>query len=190
MKARSWFVVIALFLVVAGVAIAQTATETPDPQTVIGAPQGRPLSGDELARVTHETSVLLRCPVCQGLSIADSPSSMATRMRNEVREMLAAGYTPEQIMNYFEKSYGQLVRLEPPLRGVNWLVWIAPIAALLIGAVIIFSSTKSLRRGSAAAPAVSTSESESAAAADPELAGYLDRVRREAYGASSDPKKG
>ena len=43
-----------------------------------------------------------------------------------MRELLAAGYDQEQILAYFERSYGEFVRLEPPLRGVNWLVWLAP----------------------------------------------------------------
>ena len=50
-----------------------------------------------------------------------------------MRELLAAGYDEEQILAYFERSYGEFVRLEPPLRGVNWLVWIAPVVGLLLG---------------------------------------------------------
>ena len=68
---------------------------------------------------------------------------MATNMKAQVRELLAAGYDEEQILAYFERSYGEFVRLEPPLRGVNWLVWLAPPLALLGGLVLV---RRTLRR--------------------------------------------
>ncbi len=80
--------------------------------------------GEALLARTEDVAGLLRCPVCQGLSVADSPATMAVNMKAQVREMLAAGYDQEQILAYFEHSYGEFVRLQPPLRGVNWLVWL------------------------------------------------------------------
>jgi cytochrome c-type biogenesis protein CcmH len=100
-------------------------------------PQGAPLQGAELTRRTHEIAAGIRCPVCQGLSIADSPSEMAVNMKAEVRDMLARGYTQQQIESYFERSYGQFVLLRPKFRGVNTLVWILPIAALAFGLWIV-----------------------------------------------------
>ena len=52
---------------------------------------------------------------------------MAVNMKAQVRELLARGYTEEQILSYFEKSYGQFVLLKPKFQGVNALVWILPI---------------------------------------------------------------
>jgi cytochrome c-type biogenesis protein CcmH len=100
-------------------------------------PRGVPLQGDALAQQTHEIASQLRCPVCQGLSIADSPSEMAVNMKSEVRDMLARGYTREQIESHFVRSYGEFVLLAPKFAGVNALVWILPIAALLAGAVTL-----------------------------------------------------
>lgn len=107
-----------------------------------------PPQGDELARQTQEISSTLRCPVCQGLSVADSPSEMAVNMKTEVRDMLARGYTREQIESHFVRSYGEFVLLEPKFEGVNALVWILPIAALLLGAFVIRMKLRAL----AAAP--------------------------------------
>ena len=105
-----------------------------------GTPQGQPLSGPALDQRTQEVASLLRCPVCQGMSIADSPSTVAQDMKHQVREMLAEGYTEKQILAYFEKSYGGFV-LEKPK---NPLVWILPILILIVGAVVVVVTAKKL----------------------------------------------
>ncbi|HEY6211644.1 MAG TPA: cytochrome c-type biogenesis protein CcmH, partial [Vicinamibacterales bacterium] len=68
---------------------------------LLDTPQGTPLRGDALTQHTQEIASTLRCPVCQGLSIADSPSEMAINMKAEVRSMLERGYTREQIERSF-----------------------------------------------------------------------------------------
>jgi cytochrome c-type biogenesis protein CcmH len=153
-----------------------------DARRVLGGPHGGALGGPELEARTAEVAALLRCPVCQGLSVADSPSTAAQNMRHQIRDLLAAGYDGQQVMAYFESSYGEFVRLQPPLRGINWLLWVAPAAALIAGGYVFARVTK--RRAAAAASA----EPEAAAPAaappmDPALAAYRDRVRALAYGA-------
>ena len=107
-------------------------------------PRGVPLQGDALVQQTQEIAASLRCPVCQGLSVADSPSEMAVNMKTEVRDMLARGYTREQIESHFVRSYGEFVLLAPRFEGVNALVWILPIAALLLGAFVIRMKLRAL----------------------------------------------
>ena len=115
----------------------------PIPPSWWGRPKGAPLEGAALDARTDEIASLLRCPVCQGLSVADSPATMAQNMKAEVRGLVARGYTEDQVLAYFESSYGEFVRLQPPLRGVNWLVWLGPLAGLLAGGAIV---TLALRR--------------------------------------------
>ncbi|RYF10208.1 MAG: hypothetical protein EOO40_05600, partial [Deltaproteobacteria bacterium] len=74
----------------------------------------------------------LRCPVCQGMPIAESPASMAQDMMKLVREMLAQGKSAEQIEAYFVGRYGEWVLLQPPAHGFNWLVWLLPPLSLLL----------------------------------------------------------
>ena len=144
-------------------------TAVPDAEQFVGAPLGKPLQGDVLTARTQEIASLLRCPVCQGLSVADSPSEMAINMKGQVRAMLERGYTREQIERYFVRSYGEFVLLKPKFRGVNALVWILPIAALALG---VFLVTAKLRRLSAA-----PQPKRRAPAADPDLARVRDLVK-------------
>ena len=125
--------------------------KVPDAESFVGNPQGTPLAGAELDRRTNEVGQLVRCPVCQGMSVADSPSEMAVNMKGQVRELLQRGYTEEQILEYFERSYGQFVLLRPKFEGVTAAVWIIPVLALLAGiGITVFSIRKLGRRKSAA----------------------------------------
>ena len=148
------------------VLLALLQIKVPDAAQIVGPPQSTPLSGAQLERKTMEISSELRCPVCQGLAIGDSPSIMAANMKAQVRELLQRGYTEVQILSYFEKSYGQFVLLKPKFQGVNALVWILPIAVLAIGFVLVVSKAKKLE----VAPATAVVEEP---ADDP----YLARVR-------------
>ncbi len=159
----------------------QEAPPGPDPSQVIGAPRGAALSGDALTARTEEVAGVLRCPVCQGLSVADSPATMAVSMKAQVKDLLAQGYDQEQILAYFENSYGEFVRLEPPLRGVNWLVWLGPLIALAAGFGVL-AWTLRARRSSGAGEAAEPLPSPGTLPDDPELARHVRRVRELAYG--------
>jgi cytochrome c-type biogenesis protein CcmH len=171
-----------LLLLLSALALAaqQPQEKVPDAETLVGRPEGTPLTGDELTRRTQEIAGTIRCPVCQGLAIADSPSEMARNMKSQVEALLARGYTEKQISSYFERSYGQFVLLKPKFQGVNSLVWVLPLAALLLGIVIVFSKMKSLGNAPVAQAAEQPPPTE-AAQDDP----YLARVREMVKGDKS-----
>jgi len=85
----------------------------------------------------------LRCAVCQGLSIADSPASMAHAQLDKVRELVSAGKTDDEVRSYFVARYGEWVLLSPKASGINWLVWLGPALLLIFGFVVI---ARQLRR--------------------------------------------
>ena len=145
-------------------------SKAPDAAQFVGAPKGAPLTGATLDRRSNEVSALLRCPVCQGLSVADSPAEMAVNMKGQVRDLLSRGYTEEQILQYFELSYGQFVLLKPKFQGVNVLVWLLPVLVLLGGVAVVMMKMKKL---SAARTPVAEPKSDSAAVEDP----YVAQVR-------------
>lgn len=85
----------------------------------------------------YELEQRLRCPVCQSVSIADSPSDTAKAMRTVVAEQVAAGRTDQQIINYFRARYGEWVLLDPPVAGTTVLLWVLPLAGLAIGGAVL-----------------------------------------------------
>jgi cytochrome c-type biogenesis protein CcmH len=87
---------------------------------------------------TRNVAAQLRCPVCQGLSLADSPSELALEMKDVVREQLAAGRTPDQVKAYFVAKYGEWILLEPPAHGVNVVAYLLPGLALAAGLVVVW----------------------------------------------------
>jgi cytochrome c-type biogenesis protein CcmH len=152
--------------------------KVPDAAQFVGQPQGTPFAGAQLTQRTNEISALLRCPVCQGMAVADSPAEMAVNMKAQVRELLQRGYTEEQILKYFELSYGQFVLLRPKFEGVTSMVWLLPVIALVIGGAILFVKLRRLgvAPAVAAAPAVAPDQPEDE---------YLSRVRDMVSGGKS-----
>ncbi|MEA2622310.1 MAG: cytochrome c-type biosis protein CcmH [Chloroflexota bacterium] len=88
----------------------------------------------------------LRCPVCQGTAIADSPAVFAAEMRAVVRERLAAGLTDEQVRDFFVERYGTWILLAPPPQGPQVLLWLAPGFALAGGALLLVHRARRKQR--------------------------------------------
>jgi cytochrome c-type biogenesis protein CcmH len=78
----------------------------------------------------HTLTTHLRCPVCQGLNVAESRSEAAVAMQARIRELVSLGYSEEQVIAYFTDRYGDWVLLEPPREGLNWLLWLGPVVLL------------------------------------------------------------
>jgi len=156
--------------------------KAPDPVFIVGEPDGQPLSGDALEARTAEVASLLRCPVCQGLSINDSPATMARNMKTQTRDLLAQGYSGEQVLTYFEKAYGEFVRLEPPKRGVNWLVWLSPVVFLVVGFFFVRGVIAKMSTRPATEATVGADVPARDALPDDDLARYVLKARELAYG--------
>ena len=74
----------------------------------------------------------LRCLVCQNQTIADSHADLAVDLRQQVREMLQKGMTPEQIRKYMTDRYGDFVLYRPPLKTSTAVLWLGPAVLLAI----------------------------------------------------------
>lgn len=114
--------------------------------------QGATAAAGATGAVTEEAVAAvaskLRCVVCQNLSVADSPSEMARQMRDLIREQLASGRTPPEVISYFVARYGEWVLLSPPAHGFNLFLWAIPFAGLLggLGVVLVAAWRWSRRR--------------------------------------------
>ena len=80
----------------------------------------------------------LRCLKCQSQSIADSDAPMAGDMRHQVRARIAAGEDPEAIRAWLIERYGDYVSYEPKVSATTWPLFAAPVALLLVAAIVLW----------------------------------------------------
>jgi cytochrome c-type biogenesis protein CcmH len=111
--------VIAVIIVMAGVVAAMVST--------------RPMVEDRVAAI----GARIKCPVCQGESIADSPATMASDMMDLIAERVDQGATDEEIVEELLASYSGAVLLDPPFSGQTLLLWLTPLLVIAIGATVI-----------------------------------------------------
>lgn len=76
----------------------------------------------------------LRCPVCQGLSVANSPSPAARDIRADIARRIEAGQTDPEIRQAYVDRYGDWILLRPRGTGVAAMVWALPVAAVVVAA--------------------------------------------------------
>ncbi len=76
----------------------------------------------------------LVCPVC-GTTLDQSDAPVAQRMKQIIRQRLAAGATEAQIKAELVDQFGPGVLAEPPKSGFDLLAWLVPLAILVVGAV-------------------------------------------------------
>jgi cytochrome c-type biogenesis protein CcmH len=76
---------------------------------------------------------LIRCPVCQGESIAASPSPLAEDMMALIRVRIDEGWSDEQIIDELIASYSGSQLLDPPLTLQTAALWLIPAAVLAVG---------------------------------------------------------
>ena len=89
-----------------------------------------PVLEQRVARLAAE----LRCLVCQNQSLADSQADLAIDLKNQVRELVRAGRTDDEIRDYMVARYGDFVLYKPPLKATTLLLWTGPFLILLIAA--------------------------------------------------------
>ena len=131
------------------------AAQPPAPSSDSGRSTGQVLSDSALDARTAQVAATLRCPVCQGESIQDSPSSLAREMRGVVKDKLRAGESPEAIQAYFVARYGEWILLEPTTKGLNLMLYLFPVI-LVVGGVLLVVFLVRRWSGQPATPATPT----------------------------------
>ena len=84
----------------------------------------------------------VKCPVCQGVAIADSPSETARAMMDVVEERITDGWSDDQIIDFFSERYTDSIVIDPPFSGNTLLVWLLPALAVVAGIFMIFTRRK------------------------------------------------
>jgi cytochrome c-type biogenesis protein CcmH len=109
----------------------------------------------------------LQCPVCQNLSVADSPSGLAHDMRGVIAQQLDQGRSREQIEGYFVERYGEGILLRPSAGGFTGLVWLGPWIVLALGLVLIAATLRGRLRPRSSLQRAGTSPAPTNVSIDP-----------------------
>ena len=133
-------IVATLFSLASSGLLAQTTVVAPSAAAPTSAaqsygPKSAPLPGIDTVLDARAKGIAsrLRCPVCQGESIQDSPAELAAQMKTVVREQLANGKSEPEILDYFTQKYGQWILLEPKAEGLNLIVYWLPVLFIVFG---------------------------------------------------------
>lgn len=117
---RRWVPVVALGLVIAVAGLLLTLPASPAPV---------PTDAQRAAALATE----LRCPDCQGLSVADSPTASAREIRRQIDELVAGGATDDEVRAHFVARYGEWIRLAPS----STVLWLIPFAVVATGLIAL-----------------------------------------------------
>jgi cytochrome c-type biogenesis protein CcmH len=119
-----------LFAALACLAIAPTAgAQQPEPQASL------PDIEDEVM-----------CPVCGTLLELASEAPQAQQQRAQIRDLIAQGYTKDEIKDALVAEYGEDVLATPDTEGFDLAAWLVPGLAFIAGAVAIFVGLRRWRR--------------------------------------------
>lgn len=118
------FVISILLLVLGNIAYAQTDSDS--------------ATEDRIRALAH----LLRCPTCQSQSVKDSEAGLSLNMKTKIRDLIQAGKSDGEILDYFVERYGEWILRSPPKSGFNLLLWVLPAVVMLIALVVLIRSLK------------------------------------------------
>lgn len=106
---------------------------------VVGALGERPpATGVERVNAVAKT---IRCPTCQGESVAQSEAEISKEIRLDIARRLEAGESEDRIRAAYVSRYGEGIVLDPAGSGVAGLVWALPVVAAVLavaGLVAVF----------------------------------------------------
>lgn len=81
----------------------------------------------------------LRCPKCLNTNLAGSDAMIAQDLRRTVYRLLTEeGMSDQEIRDYLQARYGDFVLYDPPFRPDTWVLWLAPVAFVMLGALVLW----------------------------------------------------
>ncbi len=117
-----------LAFVLAGAAFAQ---DTPPPP-----------SDDQVNAIAKQ----LYCPVCENIPLDVCGTQACAQWRDLIQEKLSLGWSESQIKQYFVDQYGDRVLATPPAHGLNWLVYLVPPVAIVVGFYILYRAMRAWKQ--------------------------------------------
>lgn len=112
----------------------------------VSAQTPEPPSDDDVNEIARD----LFCPICENIPLDVCPTEACRDWRELIRQMLAEGKSEEQITEYFVENYGARVVGIPPAEGINWVGYIIPPIAFLIGVALLLQAFRMWKKKPAA----------------------------------------
>ncbi len=160
---RGWWLAGVLVLLFAVISVQPALAQQPTP------------SDDDVNRIAKQ----LYCPVCENIPLDVCPTQACAQWRSLIRLKLSEGLSDEEIKDYFVQQYGDRVLEVPPLRGLNWLVYVLPPLFFLVGAGLVYRVMRVMRRSAPATmPEGTTDATPPAVPSDPYLAEIEAELKR------------
>ncbi len=114
-------------------------------------------TGEPTADEVNAIAKQLYCPVCENIPLDVCPTQACIQWRATIKEKLAAGWTEQQIKDYFVQQYGERVLAQPSTRGINILIWVLPPLGVLAGVALLIYYLRRMHRPATAAAGNATS---------------------------------
>jgi cytochrome c-type biogenesis protein CcmH len=98
------------------------------------------------AERAHALASELKCPECEGLSVADSSAPTSVAIRADINRRIDRGESDGEIRQAYVDKYGEEILLSPEGSGVGLLVWVLPVLVLALGAAGVWFALARARR--------------------------------------------
>jgi cytochrome c-type biogenesis protein CcmH len=88
----------------------------------------------------------MRCLVCQNESLVGSNADLAVDLRNEIYDMMQAGQSKDDVIDFMVARYGDFVLYSPPVKPSTYPIWFGPLVLFLLGAYVMMRALKKKRQ--------------------------------------------
>jgi cytochrome c-type biogenesis protein CcmH len=129
---------------------------------------------DAINRVAQK----MNCPTCTGINLADCRTQTCTQWKDQIKDLLAEGYSENEVVDYFVAQYGTQVLQEPPKSGFTVWLWLLPVTMIILGAGILFFTMRKWA-GPRPAPAVAETTPTPTPAPPVQNDDYLSQVEKD-----------
>jgi cytochrome c-type biogenesis protein CcmH len=100
---------------------------------------------EEQERTAREIEGLLIAPCCWRQPVAVHFSPASDEVRAEIRKMIAAGSSRDEVLDRYVAEYGERILAKPTTEGFNALAYFLPFLFLVAGAGVAVIVIKKLR---------------------------------------------
>lgn len=99
----------------------------------------------------NEISKKMNCPTCTGINLADCRTLTCEQWREQIGDLVAEGYTDQEVLDYFSTRFGTQVLQEPPRSGSTLILWVLPVLAIVLGVGLLGYTIRNWSRREAVA---------------------------------------